>query len=141
MSTTYEQLQERIRQTPLLERLESARSMIGKMCSERRPPKITIPVQHYDEDIFISTTLGDAKRVIAGGWRKIETEADLPPVGESVLFVWHDRGKPIIGFGHYNADETWTDDATVDPHAEPETCRNVTHWQFVPQLPEMETAA
>lgn len=33
--------------------------MIGKMCSERRPPKMTIPVQHYDEDFFIDTTLRD----------------------------------------------------------------------------------
>jgi len=54
------ELENEIRKTPLLERLAKCREMIGKMCSERRPPKMTIPVQWYDEDIFISITLKDA---------------------------------------------------------------------------------
>jgi hypothetical protein len=53
-------LENRVRETPLLERLENSAAMIGKMCSEGRPPKMSIPVAHYDEDFFICTTLRDA---------------------------------------------------------------------------------
>ncbi|MDT5061509.1 MAG: hypothetical protein QOH63_1968 [Acidobacteriota bacterium] len=70
----YRKLQARIRETPLTERLKQARSMIGKMCSEHRAPKLSIPVQHYDEDIFITTTLEDALKAINGGgaeWSKL----------------------------------------------------------------------
>ena len=56
----YKQLQEKIRQQPLAERLEQSKKIIGKLCSEGRPPKMSIPVHYTDEDIFISTTLQDA---------------------------------------------------------------------------------
>jgi hypothetical protein len=55
-----EELKAQLRETPLMERLKQSREMIGKMCSEGRPPKMTIPVQWYDEAFFISTTLKDA---------------------------------------------------------------------------------
>lgn len=66
MKTTQSELEAHIRQTPLIERLRTASVMIGRMCTERRPPKISIPVQPYDEDIFISVTLADAVEVIEG---------------------------------------------------------------------------
>jgi DNA repair exonuclease SbcCD ATPase subunit len=34
------------------------------MCAERRPPKMTIPLQHYDEDFYICTTLADAQATV-----------------------------------------------------------------------------
>ena len=54
-----ETLEAMVREIPLRERIERSRAMIGKMCSEGRPPKMTIPVQFDDEDFFISTTLKD----------------------------------------------------------------------------------
>ena len=60
-----EELKQRVRRTPLPERLVEARSRIGKMCSEGRPPRMTIPVQHDDDDFYISTTLADAQATIA----------------------------------------------------------------------------
>ncbi len=35
------------------------------MCSEGRPPRMTIPVQYDDDDFYISTTLSDAHATIA----------------------------------------------------------------------------
>lgn len=61
---TQEDLQNRIREIPLLERLDKCLEMLGKMCSELRPPKMSIPVQWYDEDEYISTTLQDAKKIV-----------------------------------------------------------------------------
>jgi hypothetical protein len=54
---------ERVRQIPLIDRLEICRIAIGRMCSEGRPPKMSIPVQWDDEDFFICTTLEDAKAI------------------------------------------------------------------------------
>lgn len=48
----------------LPDRLAESRARIGKMCSEHRPPKMTIPVQWNDDDFFISTTINDAMREI-----------------------------------------------------------------------------
>lgn len=59
-STVYE-LEKRVRESgTLIERLEECRRRIGKMCSEGRPPKMTIPVHPTDDDFFISVTLKDA---------------------------------------------------------------------------------
>lgn len=60
MDDKYIALQEEIRREPLIERLKKSRDMIGKMCSEKRPPRMSIPVSSRDEDIFISTTIKDA---------------------------------------------------------------------------------
>jgi len=59
-----EQLEATVRQTPLKERLTLADEMIGQMCSQGRPPKMTIPVQATDEDFFIGVTLRDARAEI-----------------------------------------------------------------------------
>jgi hypothetical protein len=58
---TFEDLKQQVREMPLDQRLQRARDMIGKMCKEKRPPRMSIPLQHYDEDFFISTTLDDAR--------------------------------------------------------------------------------
>jgi len=60
-----DELEARVRQTPLSERLDDCRTRIGKMCSEGRPPRMTIPVQYDDDDFYISTTLSDAQATIA----------------------------------------------------------------------------
>lgn len=60
MSELAKEYEEKVRETPLLERLEKAGQMIGDMCCNHRPPKMSIPVQPTDEDFFIGTTLQDA---------------------------------------------------------------------------------
>jgi hypothetical protein len=45
---------------PLLDRLDDCMTRIGKMCSEGRPPKMTIPCQWNDDDIFITATIKEA---------------------------------------------------------------------------------
>lgn len=59
--SSLDELEEKVRQSgSLVERLNACRDRIGKMCSERRPPSMTIPVQWSDDDFFIDTTLKDA---------------------------------------------------------------------------------
>lgn len=63
-----EELEQKVRESgSLAERLQSCRERIGKMCSEHRPPKMTIPVHWDDDDFFISTTLKDAIDLCAKG--------------------------------------------------------------------------
>lgn len=58
---TFEEVEKLIRDSaPLSERLEESRRRIGCMCSERRPPRMRIPAQWDDDDLFIATTLKDA---------------------------------------------------------------------------------
>ncbi len=66
MNDTQEKLEARVREIPLAERLRLCREMVGEMCSERGPPKMTIPVQWYDEDFFIGVTIEDAIRKLRG---------------------------------------------------------------------------
>lgn len=40
-------------------RFDECISRIGVMCSDGRPPKMSIPVQDDDDDIFISRTISD----------------------------------------------------------------------------------
>lgn len=49
---------------PLLERLDDCMYRVGRMCSELRPPKMTIPVNWNDDDLFITTTILEAIDVI-----------------------------------------------------------------------------
>ncbi len=71
---------ERIQQTPLPERLKMSRRMVAKMCSETRPPKMSIPPSADDEDMFICQTLADAMETI-----KAYSEAQQKPV-DMLLF-------------------------------------------------------
>lgn len=60
---TAEELEQQVRESgTLIERLQECRERIGKMSKEGRQPKMTIPVQWYDDDFFISVTLQDAIR-------------------------------------------------------------------------------
>ena len=93
-----DELKERIRQQPLNDRLEESRRRIGDMCSKGRCPKMTIPVQHDDDDFYINTTLADAQATIAELMEALEcvlTEKPLPN-GEYVHLVScnGDRRKP-----------------------------------------------
>ena len=65
-----------IRQTPLLKRIEQAQTMISAMCADGRYPKMSVPVQATDEDVFISLTLGDAAATIKQLTWEIETVSD-----------------------------------------------------------------
>lgn len=58
---SFELLDTQVRESaPLVERLKECQDRIAKMCKERRPPKMTIPVQWNDDDIFIIGTLKEA---------------------------------------------------------------------------------
>lgn len=59
--TTKDTLEARVREMPLLQRLESCERRIGNMCSEGRPPRMRIPVHHDDDDFFICATMRDAR--------------------------------------------------------------------------------
>ena len=72
MERTEEALRERVRETPLSERLKTCEKYVANMCAERRPPKMTIPLQHYDEDFYICTTLADAQATIAALQAELE---------------------------------------------------------------------
>lgn len=73
MSDSLDKLHSAIRQTPLLERLTQAQTMISKMCADGRPPKMSVPVRPCDEDVFISLTLGDAVAMIKQLTWEVET--------------------------------------------------------------------
>lgn len=61
---TEDNLKARVREIPLLDRLNQCRDRIGKMCSERRGPRMCIPVNWDDDDFFISVTLEDAAEAL-----------------------------------------------------------------------------
>lgn len=63
-----EQIENEIREAPLLERLGRCVDMIGAMCAEVRPPAMSIPVRAEDEDLFVVTTLKDAIAAINNYW-------------------------------------------------------------------------
>lgn len=62
---SYEELRARVRETPLVERLERCRELVGEMSRQGRPPRMSIPVSHTDEDVFITTTIEDAISALA----------------------------------------------------------------------------
>lgn len=54
-----QELIDKIRKIPLSDRIEMAKQMISAMCAEGRCPKMSVPAQATDEDIFITQTLAD----------------------------------------------------------------------------------
>jgi hypothetical protein len=60
VSDRADELNRRLRETPLTSRLNDSKRRIGKMCSEGRPPRMSIPVQYDDDDWFINRTIEDA---------------------------------------------------------------------------------
>ena len=71
-----DEILEQIKQTPLLERIDKAIDMISAMCRDGRCPKMSIPVQPTDEDVFISETLRDAKSLIVALDKSLFQECD-----------------------------------------------------------------
>ena len=68
----------------LLARIEASMSMVGKMCREHRPPRMSIPVNpKRDEDVFICNTF----RACAAEIRRRAGELDAPAVAEC---IWRD---------------------------------------------------
>ena len=58
---SFEELDKKVSESaPLLVRLDDCMDRIGKMCKEGRPPKMTIPCQWSDDDIFIVATIKEA---------------------------------------------------------------------------------
>lgn len=72
-----DQLHLTIRQTPLLERLAQAQTMISAMCAEGRYPRMSVPVQATDEDVYITLTLRDAVALITQLNWEVETVSDF----------------------------------------------------------------
>ena len=52
------------RHPPLVDRLKECQQRIGNMCAELRGPKMSIPVEYYDDDFYICTTLADAQATV-----------------------------------------------------------------------------
>ena len=93
--TTSKKLEQQVRESgTLIERLQECRERIGKMCKEGRPPKMTIPVQWYDDDFFIGVTLQDA---IAA------QPMPAPDAVESALKCTTDRLCPVHNVWHAKA--------------------------------------
>lgn len=57
-------IKEQARQGKIESRIEKAHKMIGAMCAEGRPPRMSVPVQGTDEDQFISILLDDLLEMI-----------------------------------------------------------------------------
>lgn len=57
---------ERLRKTPLIERLDKSYDILAKLFAEERQPKRSIPAQFDDEDFYVGQTLMDAKEAIEG---------------------------------------------------------------------------
>jgi hypothetical protein len=51
----------------LSERLEQSLRRISKMCIEGRPPRMTIPPEWADDDVFICLTIEDAIAALGKG--------------------------------------------------------------------------
>ena len=68
-SDSEKELRKTIQTMPLLERLDMCQTMICEMCSNSRPPKMSIPVRWSDEDQLIIQTLQDSVEVIKE-WKK-----------------------------------------------------------------------
>jgi hypothetical protein len=59
----------------MAERLQEARERIGAMCSEGRPPRMSIPADRLrDDDLFICDVLRDAEALLASqaSWAELE---------------------------------------------------------------------
>lgn len=84
-----EQFLGHIRKTPLKARIEQASAMISQMCKESRPPKMSIPAQPTDEDVFIVAALEDAARVCQLAVEYLDAEREYR--------IEHDKQQAGIG--------------------------------------------
>jgi hypothetical protein len=62
-------LREEVRRRPLVDRLQQCTEMVGRLCSEKRPPLMSVPVQAEDEDVVLSVTLEDCAALYVGWTR------------------------------------------------------------------------
>lgn len=86
MNKSIEAIEQQIRASAsLTDRLRQARQRIAAMCSQKRGPRMSIPAQFDDDDLFISTTLSDA---IAEINRLTDRVANLERVIESHKNTW-----------------------------------------------------
>ena len=76
MERTKETLEARVRETPLVDRLKECQQRIGNMCAELRGPKMSIPVEYYDDDFYICTTLADAQATVEALQAQLEQERE-----------------------------------------------------------------
>lgn len=76
MERTKETLEARVRETPLVDRLKECQKRIGNMCAELRGPKMSIPVEYYDDDFYICTTLADAQATVEALQAQLEQERE-----------------------------------------------------------------
>lgn len=75
-SGEYERLQDRLRFVPLTERLARIPALVSAMCCQGRPPKMTVPVQWDDDDVWIITTVRDALLRLAELEAQIKAKAE-----------------------------------------------------------------
>jgi hypothetical protein len=84
-----ETLEQRVRESgDLFARLEDCRRRIGKMCSELRSPRMSIPVEWTDDDFFISVTIKDAIETLTRAAQNAsagETETPQAPIAKVIV--------------------------------------------------------
>lgn len=87
----------------LIERLRESARRIGKMCSEHRGPRMSVPVQDTDDDVFISAACLEAADALSAGHAAQQGRGEAKPAEGwrcywcNVLFT--DRAKAEIHFG------------------------------------------
>jgi hypothetical protein len=88
-SSKQETLEQRVRESgDLFARLEDCRRRIGKMCSELRSPRMSIPVEWTDDDFFISVTIKDAIETLTRAAQNAsagETETPQAPIAKVIV--------------------------------------------------------
>ncbi len=68
----------------LRDRINEAMNRVGKMCSEGRPPRMSIPVSPNDDDTFINDTLRKCRAALADGAKQPWVE----PGGKTGMFTF-----------------------------------------------------
>jgi hypothetical protein len=65
MNERYEAMEAAVKRMPLADRFKSSRERIAHMCEYGHGPKMRIPAEPTDDDLFICDTLRDAEAEIA----------------------------------------------------------------------------
>ncbi len=86
MTKTLEDVKAQVRGSGFLsDRINACKNMIGKMCSEGRPPRMSVPVEFWNEDIFIVTTMEDAQAELAAAKAELDqARAEVERLGKMV---------------------------------------------------------
>lgn len=108
---------------------------IGKMCSELRPPKMSIPADRSrDDDLFIIDTIKDLLARMRGAavpeWRDIKTD---PPPSDGFFLAWSPQFPDMA--------TCWRADifhsARMPGTPKHLSANHWTHWMPVPAAPEV----